>query len=52
MLIFRNIASAYADDIISVVKLDLKVEDPKHIFDEVGEIYRRFIIVSRLKNKN
>ena len=52
MSIFRNIASAYTDDIISVVKVNLNNDDPKNIIDEILEIYRRFSLVSGLKNKD
>ena len=33
--VYRNIASAYADDIISVIDLDLTKDNPKAIVDEI-----------------
>ena len=47
--IYRNIASAYADDIISVVKLDLRHDDPKLIIDKKLEIYSKLSLVFGLK---
>ena len=47
--IYRNIVSAYKDDTISVVKLDLRHDDPKLIIDEILEIHRIFSLVSGLK---
>ena len=51
-LIYRNIASAYTDDIISLVKLDLNIDDPRFVIDEILDTYRRFSQVSGLKNNN
>ena len=48
--IHRNIASAYADDIISVVKLDLRLYDPKLIIDKIKETYKKFSYVLVLRN--
>ena len=37
--VFRNIASAFADDIISVVDLDLKKDNPTVIVDQIRNTY-------------
>ena len=50
MSIFGSIASAYADVIISVAKVDSNNDDPQSIIDEIHEIYERLSFVSGMKN--
>ena len=50
--IYRNILSAYADDVISVVNLDLTKDDPRMVIDEFLDFYRQFNLVYGLKNND
>ena len=48
--VFRNIASAYADDIISVKYLDLTKDDPKVIINQILDTYVKSSKMKRLMN--
>ena len=48
--VFRNISSAYAEDIFSAVSLNLQRDDPKLIIIEILGIYSKFSKVSGLSN--